>query len=174
MNRFHKTLAATVAALAISATPAVAASHNVSAQDQSWLQRTIQGDRFEIDGGQAAQQKGASQAVKGLGSRLAADHLKALKQAVSLAKRFGISRPGSPTESQKWEIATTGEFSGNAFDRHYASLEVADHKDDIDEAKSEIRDGRSPAIVALARKDLKLYRVHLKLAQDTLSAVGGA
>ena len=172
MHRFPKLIAAGALVFAAGASPAAAASHRYSAQDESWLQAAIQGDRFEVQGGKAAQRKGADQAVKDLGTRLAADHLKAFREARSVAKRLGISRPGEPTESQQWELRVTSEFTGSAFDQHYASLEVGDHKDDIDEAKSEIEGGVNPAILALARQDLKLYRLHLKLSEAAARAVG--
>ena len=172
MHRLPTLIAAGALVFAAGASPAAAASHHYSPQDESWLQAAIQGDRFEVRGGQAAQQKGANQAVKDLGARLAADHLKAFRRARAVAKRLGISRPGEPTESQQWELRVTSEFSGSAFDEHYTSLEVGDHRDDIDEAKSEIEGGVNASILALARQDLKLYRMHLKLSKAAAKAVG--
>jgi predicted outer membrane protein len=172
MTRFPILLATAAVALGVAAPSATAASQPVSGLDQEWLQASIQGDRFEIDGGQTAQSKAVNQAVKSLGARLEADHLKSLKRGVKLAKTLGISRPSKPSEAQQWELLTTATFTGADFDRHYTSLEVADHKDDIDAAKHEIQLGSNAAVRALARRDLKVYRTHLKLSEAAATAVG--
>src|SRR4051794_21964067 len=109
MHRLPKLLltGAATAAAAVAITPATggAASHAAySAQDKSWLQMEIQGDRFEMDGGRIAERRGSAGVVKALGVRLRNDHLKALKEAERLAASLDIGRPGKPTDSQQWEL----------------------------------------------------------------------
>src|SRR3954470_7008672 len=83
------------------ALPAKAAAKPYSPLDKYMLQSSIQGDRFEIAGGQLAQSKGTSDAVKALGARLVKDHSKSLSEAVKLAKDLKISVPKTPTPSQE-------------------------------------------------------------------------
>jgi putative membrane protein len=154
------------AVVALAAPAAHAAAKPYSPLDEYLLQSSIQGDRFEIAGGRLAQQKGTAPAVKALGARLESDHAKSLADAVKLAKQLGISVPKTPTPSQEWELAVLGATSGAGFDAAYARLEVQDHKQDIDETKTEISDGVNPKIVRLAREDLPMLRKHLKLSQQ--------
>jgi putative membrane protein len=144
--------------------------HAISAQDATWLTTGIQGDRFEIIGGTAAQSKGVTPAMKAFGARLVKDHTKSLKDADSAARRFGVDIPKTPTPSQQWELRTVGSFTGAAFDRSYADLEVQDHIQDIQETKDEISEGCNRAIRSLARDDLPVLRQHLKIARQLLAS----
>jgi hypothetical protein len=74
--------------------------HAASAQDATWLTTGIQGDRFEIAGGTAAQSKGATTAMKAFGARLVKDHTKSLKDAERAARRFGVDVPKTPSPSE--------------------------------------------------------------------------
>ena len=143
-----------------------APGHRTSAQDETWLTTGIEGDRFEIIGGTAAQSKGATPAMKAFGARLVKDHSKSLSDAVKAAHRFGVTVPKTPSPSEEWELRTVGSFSGAAFDRSYADLEVQDHIQDIQETKDEISDGCNRTVRGLARDDLPVLRQHLKIAQQ--------
>jgi putative membrane protein len=143
-----------------------AAGHRTSAQDETWLTTGIQGDRFEIIGGTAAQSKGATPAMKAFGARLVSDHSKSLRDAARAARRFGVTVPKTPSPSEQWELRTVGAFTGATFDRSYADLEVQDHIQDIQETKDEISDGCSATVRGLARDDLPVLRQHLKIAQQ--------
>ena len=65
-------------------------------------------------------------------------------------------------------------MSGTGFDAAYAKLEIQDHKQDIEESKTEAREGVNSSVRALARKDLPTLRAHLKLANRALAAVAGS
>jgi putative membrane protein len=176
MSRRLLALATAICALAI--VPAASARparhhHRVSAWDRQWLMTSISGDRFEIAGGQIAQTNSANAQIKALGARLVADHTKSLKSAIKLAHRLGIKVPKAPTPSERWELKTVGRFTGTAFDKSYADLEVFDHKQDIKESKDEVDMGTNRAVRKEAKTDLPVLRQHLKLAKAALAAVGG-
>ena len=144
--------------------------HRTSAQDATWLTTGIQGDRFEITGGTAAQSKGATTAMKAFGARLVKDHAKSLRDAERAARRFGIDVPKTPSPSEQWELRTVGAFTGVAFDRSYADLEVQDHIQDIQETKDEISEGCNATVRGLARDDLPVLRQHLGIARQLLAS----
>jgi putative membrane protein len=160
-------LLAATALVAIAAGGATAAAKGhgggakISGLDEEWTTAALQGDLFEVKGGEAAQKQGQSQAVIQFGERLSSDHSAAYAQGSKLAKKLGIEVPTEPTYPEKWELQTVGEMSGGAFDKGYTSLERLDHKQDIEDAKAEIEDGTNKAVVALAKMDLKMYREHL-------------
>jgi predicted outer membrane protein len=148
-------------------------NHRYSAWDEEWLKMSIEGDLFEIQGGQIAQQKGVTQAVKDMGARLVADHTKSLKDATDVAKELGIEVPTEPSPSQQWELKVVSSFFGPAFDKWYADLEVQDHIQDIQEAQDEVDKGRNRKVRNLAKEDIPTLQEHLKMAQDALAAAGG-
>jgi putative membrane protein len=158
--------AAVLATTAFSTASASAATKPYSPLDEYLLQSSIQGDRFEIAGGKIAQANGASPAVKALGARLVTDHTKSLKDAITVAKRLKIFVPKTPTPSQEWELTVVDALSGSPFDVAYTLLEVQDHKQDIEDAKTELKHGANAAILKLARTDLPILRKHLKLSEQ--------
>jgi len=160
---------ATVVASVVSAAPAAAKPY--SPLDEYLLQSSIQGDRFEIAGGRLAQANGTSAAIKALGARLVKDHTKSLSEAVKVARNLGIAVPKAPTPSQEWELGTLGGLPATSFDAAYATLEVQDHKQDIDDTKLEISDGVNAGVRRLARTDLPVLRKHLALSKQ--AAAGG-
>ena len=169
--------AAAIVLAAAAAAPALAErapAPSYSPLDEYMLQSSIQGDRFEIAGGKVAQSKGASTAVRALGARLAKDHAKSLSDAVKVARQLGISVPKTPTPTQEWQLQVVGGASGQGFDSAYANLEVQDHKQDIEDTKTEISKGANASVRKLARTDLPVLRTHLKLSQAALKTVSGA
>jgi putative membrane protein len=160
---------AAIVALLVGSGAAAEAAGRHSAADEQWLKTSIEGDRFEIAGGIIAQQKGTSPTVRALGARLITDHTKSLKDAARLARKLGISVPGSPTPSEQWELQIVSTLSGPQFDHWYSALEVEDHKQDITESKDEVSEGSSRQVIKLAKEDLPMLKEHLKLSTQALS-----
>jgi putative membrane protein len=149
---------------------AAAAAPAPAPLDEQWLQTSISGDRFEITGGKIALQRSSDPAVQKLAKRLIADHSKSLREATATAHKFGISVPTKPTPSMQWELQVLLTLSGQQFNTEYASLEVMDHHQDIEETGMEARKGQTVQIKQLARQDLPMLRMHLKLSQQTASS----
>jgi putative membrane protein len=144
-----------------------------SAWDEQWLMMSIEGDLFEIQGGKLAQSQGTTDEVRALGARLVTDHGKSLQDATDLANSLGIEVPDSPSPSQQWELRVVSSFSGVAFDRWYADLEVQDHMQDIQEAQDEVDKGCNPDIRKDAANEIPTLQEHLRVAQEALKAAGG-
>jgi putative membrane protein len=142
----------------------------VSAWDKQWLMMSIEGDRFEIQGGKLAQQKGTNPKVRDLGARLVKDHSESLAGAVALAHKLGVEVPDSPSPSQQWELRVVSSFSGGDFDRWYADLEVQDHMQDIQEATDEVNDGTNHKVRKEAKDEIPVLQEHLQLAKDALAS----
>jgi putative membrane protein len=161
------------AVLAASTAPGASAASgkSYSAWDEQWLMSSIQGDRFEVQGGLIAQKNGASQAVRDLGTRLVKDHSKSLKEAVALARKLGIKVPPDPNPSQRWELHILSTYTGADFDRWYADLEVLDHHQDIDETSAEVQKGTDGRVRHMAHGEIPVLRAHLKLSEATYNAV---
>lgn len=173
--------AASVAMLtcAIAAGSAVAAPRSavrskqasVSGMDRESLMTSMEGDLFEIRGGKQALRVSHTKAVDALATRLVKDHTKSYGDSLKLARKFGIKVETSPSPSETWELQTLAKVRGATFDRWYTSLEVLDHEQDIQETSDEIAMGTNSAVVANARQDLPMLKMHLKLSRAAYAAV---
>jgi putative membrane protein len=140
--------------------------HHYSAWDKQWLQTSIEGDLFEIAGGQMAQRHASSQAVKDYGARLVTDHTQSLNESIALAKEMGVPVPKAPTQEQQALLELLDRFTGSDFDKLYADVETKDHQQDISEAKDEVNDGSNGDFRKAAAKELPTLQEHLKIAEQ--------
>jgi putative membrane protein len=157
-----------LALAAASGSTAAGRATQPSGQDQTWLKTSVQGDLFEIQGGKLALKTASSSTVKALAKRLVKDHSKSLADAKKTAAKLGIKLENTPTPSEQWELKVVGNFSSSDFDRWYSSLEVYDHRQDIQETTDELKLGSSPEVKALAKQDLPMLRMHLSLSQKAM------
>jgi putative membrane protein len=175
VKRLLTPVCACLAAAAIAAVPTAGAkssksSSKVSAADEQYLQTSISGDRFEIIGGKWAQSHSKSAAVLRAADRIVSDHTKSLSDAIKLAHSLKIDVPSSPTPSQVWELKMVASLHGKAYNHWYASLEVYDHVQDIEETTNEIDSGTNSQIRDDAKTELPMLKLHLKLARAALAA----
>lgn len=152
-------IAAGVSAV-LSTSLAVAADS--SAQD--FLKESIQGNLAEVEVGNLAEQKGASQGVKDFGALLAKDHSAANEKAQQAAAAAGVTPPSRPTAKQKAMYMELSALSGEHFDKHFIDGMVKDHQDDIAKYEKEANSGSGPA-ADYAKAILPDLRKHLKVAQ---------
>jgi putative membrane protein len=162
---------AAVLAICASVGASTASAKSYSAWDEQWLMSSIQGDRFEVEGGLIAEKNAASQQVRDLGARLVKDHGKSLKEAISLARRLGIDVPPDPNPSQRWELHIVSTYTGADFDRWYSDLEVLDHHQDIEESRAEVQKGTDGRVRHMAHAEIPVLREHLKLSEAAYNAV---
>jgi len=144
--------------------------NSVCGEDVTWLQTSISGDRFEIDGGKLALTKTHNPKVIELAQTLIKDHTQSLQSAIELAAKLGIDVPSEPTPSMQWELEEVGELSGTAFDHDYSELEVQDHIQDIQETTDEVKMGCNDEVRDEASKDIPMLQYHLQLAQEALAS----
>jgi putative membrane protein len=179
MRHLGRIFFAGLTAMAIIITPTAGASASSSGSSQSdpskvcgldkvWLKMSIEGDRFEIKGGQIALKHSTSVSVRKLARTLIEDHTKSLAEAIALAKKVGAEVPKDPSPTQQWQLDEISETWGREFNHDYAELEVKDHLQDIDEAKDEVKLGCNPDVRADAKKEIPTLEMHLALAQNAL------
>lgn len=171
MTTLHRSVVVSLAVLAFGgAAAATSQAASLSGLDKQYLTSAIQGDRFEIAGGKLAQTKSQNPKVQALGARLVKDHTKSLHEALRLAHAFNVSVPKAPSPTERWELTIVASLSGTSFDRWYASLEVADHHQDISEAADEVSDGANEQVRSSAHKEIPTLRIHLRLSEEALKS----
>jgi putative membrane protein len=160
-----------VAGLLAVLAPAFAANDNMQ-KDQKFAMDATQGGMMEVDLGQLATQKAASQAVKDFGQRMVTDHSKANQQLQMIASQKGMSLPTALPADMKQEREKLAATSGAEFDRMYMSHMVKDHEKDVKEFEMQAEKGNDPALRSFAKETLPTLRQHLELARSVAAQVG--
>jgi putative membrane protein len=141
-----------------------------SAFDEAWLTTGLQGDLFEIKGGEIAQRNSTTPDVQALGRKLVADHTESFEDGSELAVELGIEVKAEPTHSQTWELEQVGGLTGKAFDSAYTRLEVLDHEQDIEETQEEVEKGSNCRVRKDAMEELPMLKEHLELSKAAAGA----
>ena len=172
MTKRTSTMAAVaVAGLLAVLAPAFAANDTMK-PDQKFAMEAAQGGMMEVDLGQLATQKGASQAVKDFGQRMVTDHSKANQELEQIATQKGMSLPTALPADMKQEREKLAAASGAEFDRMYMSHMLKDHEKDVKEFEKQAQKGNDPALKSFAEKTLPTLREHLELAKTVAAQVG--
>src|SRR5437867_4039079 len=93
--------------------------HKVARGDQSFMKDAAQDNIGEIELGRLASQRGASDAVKQFGQRMATDHGTALDELKQLAQGKGMTLPTDTDRAHKRLHDRLSKLSGAEFDREY-------------------------------------------------------
>jgi len=141
-------------------------------EDSDYLKTAAEGSSLEVILGKVAQTHASAQSVKNFGWRMINDHSREHKQVKRIAENFGLTVPDEPSRKQQKDIEELSQYYGSAFDKHYMSYEVEDHKQDIADAKKEIEMGRNPRVVNLAIGWTPILVGHLEYAEYVADKVG--
>ena len=94
-------------------------SPSAPATDAKFMREAANGGMAEVELGQLAAQKAASDQVKQFGQRMATDHEKANDQLYQLATQKNIRLPKGPPASERAEKSRLEKLSGDEFDKAY-------------------------------------------------------
>lgn len=135
-------------------------------QDRTFLRQAHQGNLAEIQAGQAAQDMGASQAVRELGAKLISDHTKMDDDVSQVAKQAGVDLPTKPSAVQRRQLGQVAGKSGEEFDRAWLVSQIAGHRQSLANGATELRKGSSPEVKKLASDAKPIVQTHLDLLLD--------
>jgi putative membrane protein len=147
------------------------ASAKLAGADKTFVEKAAVGGMAEVQLGNLAQQKAASDQVKQFGARMVTDHSKANDELKQIASTKGVQLPSALDDKHKKDMDRLQKMSGADFDKAYMSHMVDDHKQDVAEFKKEANGGKDGDVKGFAAKTLPTLEEHLKLAQTTNDAV---
>ncbi|GAA4634094.1 DUF4142 domain-containing protein [Actinoallomurus vinaceus] len=150
-----------------SVTVAPASRAPVSAQDRAWLREAHQANLAEIDVGELAGKKGATSEVRSAGRMLVTDHTAFDGKVTRLAERLGVSLPKTPTPADTAAADRLRNESGKAFDQDFLSTMVSGHRKVIADTRTQVSQGSSTRVIALAKNALPELRKHLAMLRKT-------
>jgi putative membrane protein len=139
-------------------------------QDSTFVMKAAMGGMMEVEAGNIAQQNASHDRVKAFGSMMVNDHGKANSELIALAAGRGITLPTAlPPDMQK-HMDEMRKMKGKAFDDHYMSMMVDDHKKDITLFEKQSTGGTDAELKAWAAKTLPVLQMH----RDSATAINKA
>jgi len=138
----------------------------LNSTDRDFAMKAAQGGMAEVELGNLAQQRGASEQIKEFGKRLVDDHTKLNNDLKDIAAKQGISLPTDLGPNQRQAVDKMAKLSGAQFDREFWSHAVKDHREDISELRNEADKGENPALKDFAASSISKLEDHLRMAQN--------
>lgn len=138
----------------------------------------VTANQVDIDAGELARSRSASDSVKAFAQLMVTDHTGVNKAAEELVTRLGVRPKDNPTSrSLKADglknIASLKTLSGAAFDKAYVEREVAYHEQVLDALdKTLIPNATHPELKALLTKVRPAFVAHLEHARRLQASAG--
>jgi len=148
-----------------------AANKTLSAQDKSFADAAAKGGMMEVMMGELAAANASNATVKSLGAMMVKDHGKANDELKKWATASGYALPTSLNADQQKKYDELKAKKGAEFDRAYADLMVADHKEDIAAFKKQASEGLEASLKSFASTTLPTLEHHLMESEKAMKAV---
>lgn len=181
MKHMTHTMGTMVVAGALMAAPLLAQSKKpaaappaagIAAADAAFVKEAAVGGMAEVELGNLAKEKAASNDVKQFGDRMVTDHSRAGDELKQWAQQKNVTLPAELDAKHKALRARLSKLSGDAFDKAYMREMLADHRQDVAAFKRESTTAKDADLKAWAAKTLPTLQEHLKLAEETAGKVG--
>jgi putative membrane protein len=139
----------------------------LSKDDSMFVMEAAMGGMMEVEAGKVAQQNASNQRVKDFGSMMVTDHSAANDQLMGLASSHGMTLPSALPANMQKELDAMKAMKGAAFDKHYVSMMVDDHKTDIGKFQTEADKGTDGQLKTWASNTLPTLQKHM----DSIQAI---
>ena len=133
--------------------------------DEKFADAAAVGGMEEVQLGQLAAQKGASDEVRQFGQRMVDDHSKAGDDLKQVASGKGWTLPAALDANAQADVQKLSALSGDKFDKEYVGMMLKDHKKDVAEFQKESSGGADADIKSFASRTLPVIQEHLQMIQ---------
>jgi putative membrane protein len=133
--------------------------------DMKFAMEAAVGGMEEVQLGQIAAQKGASDEVRQFGQHMVDDHTKANEDLMQVASGKGWTLPAALDAKHQADVQKLSAMSGDAFDREYVKMMVKDHKKDVGDFQKESTRGADADVKSFATRTLPTLQEHLQMIQ---------
>mgnify|MGYP002403999793 CR=1 FL=1 len=120
-------------------------------------------NRFEIESSRLALERDVSDGVEEFATQMVADHTKAGEEMKAALEEAGMTVPsGEPeyTDKHAQMLDTLEAAEGDAFERHYVTMQAQAHDEAVMLFSSYARSGDQPALKAFAEETLPTLKEH--------------
>jgi putative membrane protein len=144
----------------------VAAASPLTQEERSLMGYLAQVHMAEIEAGQLALEKSASEQVKAFAQRVVDEHSADLQALRTLAQARGVTLPDETTIRSKSQGVVLKTLSGSPFDRQYLKrMGISEHQRTIGLLHDGLKNILDPELRALAGKMLPSAQSHLQKAR---------
>jgi putative membrane protein len=165
------TLAGSAAVASLLLAPSAVAAP--TAQDVTFLKGNEQTNLAEITIGKIALQRATTSTARSVATMTISDHTKAMAKVKALAAAEHVTLPTLPNALQQSQAATLKTVAASKFDLTYLQIQVAGHNLSIAATNTEISGGSDAKTVTYARFYLPVATMHLKMAREGVTTLGG-
>jgi putative membrane protein len=152
---------------------AARADSKMARGDQKFMKEAAGDGMAEVQLGQLAEQRAASDSVKQFGKRMATDHAKAGDELKQLASQKGVELPTALDRGHQRLYDRLSKLTGADFDRAYMKEMVKDHDKDVKAFQKEADAGKDSDVKAWAAKTLPALKEHQDQAKQVMASVQG-
>jgi len=138
----------------------------LSSADRNFATKAAQIGLAEVQTGELAKSKAATDQTKQYGEHMVTDHTKANDELKRIAGDKQMSLPSAPAAKDQATLKRLQGLSGAAFDRAYLDSQIAGHKEAISAFQAEAKSGKDPDLKSFATATLPELQEHLKMATD--------
>ena len=139
--------------------------------DQAFVAKALEGDAAEVELGQLAEQKSASNDVKQFAAKMVSEHQQMTdKWLMPVAKQIGASEPKGPSKKDKKLAEKLQGLSGQQFDTEYIQAMAKDHKQDLKEYQNEAQSAQDPNVKQIAQQGAGLIQKDLEMIEQIAQA----
>jgi putative membrane protein len=156
-----------VIAAAMLVTPAMAQSAKPDKMTSEFVTKAAQSDMFEIQASQLAAERGDDK-TKGFAQQMVTDHTKTTSDIKGLidSGKLDAQPPADMSKKQAAELAKLQGANGAAFDKLYASQQVAAHKEAVALFKTYSKSGKNEDLKSWTAATEPALEHHLAMAQQ--------
>jgi putative membrane protein len=125
----------------------------------------------EMQLGQLAAKKGASEGVRKFGERTVVDHTRLEKEIKPVAEKIGVALPTELASDDQALLTKLEGVSGAEFDDTYIRAMVEGHREAVQLYKTEEAHGQDAAVKSAATDGEQVIAEHLRLAEHLQSTM---
>jgi len=134
--------------------------------DRQFFIQAAQGGMAEVQLGQLALKRAASNSVRQYAQQMINDHTRANKELMQLAAQKKVTLPKTVNQQQQAVMKKLSQLSGRNFDQAYMNeAGIRAHTEQAALYQRQAKQGQDPDVRAFATRTLPIVQKHLQMAQ---------
>jgi putative membrane protein len=129
-------------------------------------------NEFEIQSGQAAQQKSQNDQVKQIAQKMVEDHTKAKQQLQPVAQALQVQLPEQLPRMKQAELQIMSALPADQFDKNYLAHLQAAHAKDVTKFNAVSQISQNDQVKQFAQQLLPVLQQHAQHVNQTATAMG--
>ncbi len=148
-------------------------SSALSTGDNEFFKNITVANETEIQSSELALKQTQNASVRGFAQHMIEDHRKAEESVSTVASEKGVVLPTHVDDTHQALIDDLKNKTGGDFDKAYIAMQIKAHEETISQDEDEANNGSDAQVKALANTLLPTLKMHLEMAKQLQSGMGG-